>query len=183
MTVTAYYMKFRPRTDDDEDFIGGRPTVCPSAYPWPEEDDEVIAFLAQFRVDGARLKIPDAEWLQLYQGVEEGDDPTPIAVVISKGAGQDDPVGRRLPVHPEAPKQGISFEEEEDPDHLPEGIAYESQGRYFLSKLGGLDPWSQQFEEGRFLGQLHEAAPRLNLGGRACGLYLRSDNTVVAVLR
>lgn len=173
----AWYMAFRKRLPGDQDFIGGSPNVVPSDYPWPREDDKAIGFLAQFRIDERRLAVPNAAWLQLYQVVEEGDDPTPFVVVVGEKC--DEPSDRRLAAHP-AHELGIDFSDATDPDVLPQSPTSDD-GRYFLSKLGGTHPWG--LEEGVFLGQLHEAASGLNFGGRACGLYLQPDGSVIAVLR
>lgn len=181
MTKRAHYMTFRDRRPDDRDALGGRPWAYPDAYPWPQKYDDVIGFVMQLWVDGNRLDIPGIEWIHLYQGFEDGDDPTPIVVLIRKDCGLEKPP-RELPVHPGIREQGVDFECCPEPDALPSPLDPSVPGKYFSSKLGGLDPWGG-FHEGVFLGQLNEFDPGLNFGGSSCGLYLMSDGSVAASLR
>lgn len=177
MSNVGFYITFSSQPIGElGDRLGGPPTHRPSAFPWPVEDDQTYALLAEFVIDGLRLNIPDFDWLQLYQGIDDGDDPTPVAMLVRK---RDEQTSRTLPLHPIGVRS-IQYSVKEDPEEVSFGP--DSETYFFFSKLGGVDPWAV-LPGARFLGQLDEAGSDLNFGGFTCVIYLRDDNSVEVFLR
>jgi len=159
--------------------VAGQPTHQPVQKPWPSGDDEYFGFLMELWVDGARLQIPDCVCLQVYRTIDPGDLPGPEIVVVRPG----DPLNEKgdIPVHPAVEPWDISFEAVEEPETLPEIQATPESGKFFMSKLGGLDPWEE--DEGRtFIGQISESPVGFNFAGLCCSLYLLPDGSVKAEL-
>jgi len=175
---TTYYLTFNKGHDGSIGKVGGDPTIQPSEKPWPPEDDEYLAFVLELKVDEKMLPVPNAAFIQLYQPIDEGDDPLPIAVVIGAG---DEGGKSKANRHPLLTSFGIDAEIKEEPDDLPAANPTLEYGKFFKSKLGGNDPWNES--EGRlFLGQISEMPVGFNFGGMTCSLYLRNDGSVVAEL-
>lgn len=175
----AYYMVFEKGHSGAQDRVGGQPTHIPPARPWKPEDDQYFGFLMQLRVDGVRLRIPGAVYLQLYQTTDESDDPQPEVIQIPPGAALNE-AGDIL-VHPDAGQWDIRFEKAEDPDFLPGPIS-SVPGRLFQSKLGGLDPWGKDKAGRVFLGQISQSPVRFNFADMICSLYLEPSGEVTAEL-
>ena len=174
----AHYLKFRKGEGGSVGKIGGDPTILPSVLPWPPADTEYLAFVLELKVDGKILPVPNASFIQLYQPIDEGDDPLPIAAVIKAG---DE--GGKLVVnrHPSVTPFAIDAEITDEPDELPAANPTLEYGEFLKSKLGGNDPWNG--DEGRlFLGQISEMPAGLNFGGTTCSLYLCEDGSVVTEL-
>ncbi len=174
----AYYMKFVKGHFGAKNIVGGQPTHIPQNKPWPIEDDPYFGFLMELWVDGKMLNIPRTKCIQIYQSIEEGDDPQPEIVKIPLGAelNQD----KNILVHPCAEAWDIEFQEIEDPDDLPE-ISMK-HNNLFRSKLGGIDPWGYFEKNPKFLGQISEIPINFNFGGMLCSLYLDSSDKVIAIL-
>ena len=178
--MKAFYLRLHPgRTKGSS--VGHPPVVQPTDRPWPAEDDDIMGLVAQIEVDGVHLQLPAVRWLQIYQSIEAGDDPQPHVVLVRRHEG---PTSRPpLGVGPGLAAWRVDFEPREDPDQLPDPLDPVRDGGLFLSKLGGLDPWSEHFPGLRFLGQLHPSPAGLNFGGLSCGLYRTSSGEVIARLR
>jgi hypothetical protein len=175
----AYYMTFSKGPATTGCKVGGQPTLLPVEKPWSSDPNQLFGFVLELKVDGTRLKVPTAAYLQLYQSLEEGDDPLPIAVAVPETAPKN--TNRDVLVHPTACEWAINFEEVEEPDQLPEANPSIDFSRLLKPKLGGLDPWRN--DEGRtFLGHINEMPLGLNFGGTMCSLYLTPDGAVVAEL-
>lgn len=175
---TAYYMKFKKGHYGSKNRVGGQPTYIPNEKPWNEEDDIYFGFLMEFWIDNVKLILPNLLCIQIYQTIDEGDDPLPEVVLIKPDAELNN--GNNILVHPDAKAYDIDFEELEDPDDVPE-ITMEHSS-LFKSKLGGFDPWRIENPDMTFLGQISEMPLYLNFGGLLCSLYLDQSGNVLAKL-
>lgn len=174
----AYYMKFEIGHKGSKNRIGGQPTFI-SKKSWPKEDDEYYGFLMELWVDGVRLSIPNTICLQIFQSIDEGDDPTPIAIPIPPNCRKREE-NDKLIIHPNAREYDIHFEPVEEPDELPKyGIEL---APYFKSKLGGLDPWERDIKGRRFLGQIHEQPLDFNFGGKVASIYEDNNGIIIVEL-
>ena len=171
-------MSYGPPDPTAKSFVGGQPSFLPETLPWPKEDDELIGFVMQIEVDGERLGIPDASSIQLYQPIDDGDDPTPMVAVLSLYPRLND--GKTVVTHPLAKERSITFIPEDDPDKGPDLRVFSPEALHlFFDKLGGTDPWNDDRE---FLGQIREGPLGLNFGGLTCCLYRTVHGEVVADL-
>jgi hypothetical protein len=176
---TVHYLYFRKsQARNGVGRVGGLPTVRPLKRPWSQIDNNYLAFVLELRVDESVLAVPGALFVQLYQPIDEGDDPSPIAVVVNAN---DNDGGVEVNRHPAIENWVIESEIGTEPDELPIASPTPEYGRFLKSKLGGNDPWQE--EKGRtFLGQISEMPAGLNFGGMTCSLYMESDGSVVAEL-
>ena len=166
----AFYMTFLDSDETGANHIGGKPIGFPLGFSWSSADDDYYGFVAEFEAESERLKIGSADFLQLYQPVDEGDDPTPVAVLASRHI-SGSVSKRRSETHPLVEPKLIQFFESDDPDRMPEISASLEVARLFKSKLGGVDPWTKDRRQYRFLGQLKEEPSGLNFAGLTCFLY------------
>ncbi len=178
---TAHYLEFKTGSNPTGTCIGGRPAETPTKWPWAADDHEVMGFSVQICVADLPFELPGVRWIQLYQSIDEGDDPMPVVVVIR--VGEQTKTGDLANSHPRLEEHTVRMHVKDDPDVMTDLTEDPDGGRFFLSKLGGVDPWNAESENGRFLGQLHEGSGDLDFGGCDCGLYLRSEGDVKAVLR
>src|SRR4051812_5033408 len=112
----AYYMNFRKGHSGAESRVGGQPTLKTITKPWLPEDDLRYGFIMQLCMDDVDIVVPGVSYIQIYQSVEEGDDPLPIAVAIPWLAPQN--LERDVLVHPNADPWDITFESVQDPDEF-----------------------------------------------------------------
>ncbi|MGV3659755.1 MAG: hypothetical protein ACO1TE_06215 [Prosthecobacter sp.] len=176
----ALYLDFSPAVEGSFGKVGGQPTKLPIQKPWRREEDAFYGFLLELRADELFFSVPGAEYVQLYQSIEEGDDPLPMAVVIPYGA-QDNKEGT-VQVRPGLGAWGITGCVVDEPDVLPPVTLTLEHGSFFKSKLGGHDPWEN--EQGRqFLGQISERPVDFNFAGMTCSLYLEKDGRVSVELQ
>lgn len=174
----THYLKFKNGEGGSVGKVGGEPSIRPLETPWPPEDNEFIAFVLELKVDGKILPVPNGSFIQLYQPIDEGDDPLPFVVVIKAG---DEEGKSEVNRHPSITPYAINAEIRYEPDALPTPNPTPEYGEFLKSKLGGNDPWDGG--QGRlFLGQISEMPAGLNFGGTTCSLYLCDDGSVVAEL-
>jgi hypothetical protein len=130
-------------------------------------------------VDGKRISIENTICLQIYQTIDEGDDPLPIVIPILSGVRRRT-TNENFLLHPDADEWDIIYEPITEPDTLPtDGV---DLAPFFKSKIGGLDPWEKDKEGRRFIGQLHEMPLNLNFGGMMVSIYERNDGTIITEL-
>ena len=166
----AFYMTFSNSGEAGTNHIGGKPIGFPLGFPWSSTDDDYYAFVAEFEAGSKRLQIGSADFLQLYQPLDEGDDPTPVVVLASRHLSEA-VSKRRVETHPHVEPKLIQFDEYDDPDSMPEITTSLEVARLFKSKLGGVDPWTKDKRRYRFLGQLKQEPSGLNFAGLTCLLY------------
>lgn len=177
----AHYLNFILGSNPNGTCIGGAPAEAPIDWPWGEVDEGVMGFSVQIAEADFPFRLPGIRFIQLYQSVEEGDDPTPEVVVIREGDATRD--GGCVLLQPRLRVHRAVLKVKEDPDVMVDCAEDGDSGRFFLSKLGGVDPWDSEEEQRLFLGQLHESSAALDFGGCDCGIYMRSDGSVEVVLR
>jgi hypothetical protein len=166
----AYYMRFVEGHHGSQFRTGGEPGVFPKALPWSAEEDEAYAFVAEFCSGGVHLALPQGDYLQLYQSIDESADQTPILLLGYRNEQQLQ--GRRVFSHPLVKRLDIEFDQLEDPDREP--IPFDAtleNASLFKSKFGGLDLWTDHERERQFLGQLNEEPGGFNFAGRSCCMY------------
>src|SRR5690606_35737775 len=95
-------------------------------------------FVAEFQVDGVHLIVPKTRLIQIYQSLDEGDDPQPFLAQIKLGEAAHG--SKAIATHPLARALDIEFIEEEDPDVLPSLQVSLDMAHLFKSKLQGIDP-------------------------------------------
>ena len=174
-------MTFTSGHHGSPDRVGGQPGHGPVDKPWPPELDYYYGFVMQLSVDGQRLRVPGVIAIQLFQPIDDGDNPTPKIILIpSVGTGN---AAQDVVVHPLAQELDIGFEMIEEPDEVPNSLPTVESLAIFKSKLGGLDPWENDTGGRKFLGQIKESQVDLNFAGLNCGLYLETSGLVVAKLR
>jgi hypothetical protein len=158
-----------------EDRIGGAPSHLPPQVPACPTSDAKMGFLAQFVCAAGRLELPGAIALQLYQcrGVDDGDDPTVVAMAVPIGAPEN--VDGLHAAEPWVIPHAIAWEwrEERDPNDESAGIGL------FAAKAGGKCPFADHLPSGAtFLLQLKEDPGHLNFAGRLATVFLRGDGTL-----
>ena len=174
----AYYMEFTKGRGDSKSYVGGQPAQLPSTFPWPENENSEWGFLLELEVDGKRINLPDVSAIQLWETIDDGDDPTPVALLIKKNS----PIRvSNVPVHPYAVEHDINFIAKKDPKEYPEGATKLEQGKLFKSKVGGLSPWPK-IEVGKFLFQIHEMPVEFNFAGRLVSAYLAPSGEILVEL-
>src|SRR6185295_4945045 len=96
----AYYMNFTEGHHGALDRIGGLPTHLPTSFPTCLDTGEQMAFLSQFYSTRERFNLPGILCIQMYQclGIDEGEDPHPLALLVPVGAQvNDQKSGRQQP--------------------------------------------------------------------------------------
>ncbi|WP_250656287.1 hypothetical protein [Alkalimarinus coralli] len=171
---TAYYMEFTKGRNGSKSFVGGQPEKLPSVFPWPENENSEWGFLLELEVDGKRIDLPNVSAIQLWGTIDDGDDPSPVALIINKSSPER--VGD-VPVHPYAIEHDINFIEKPDPSEYPEGATKVEQGKLFKSKVGGLNPWSKE-GSGQLLFQIHEMPVLFNFAGRVASAFLAPNGEI-----
>jgi hypothetical protein len=169
----AYYMEFTEGHHGAPDRIGGLPTHLPEVFPKCVDTGEEMAFLSQFYSSQERFNVSGALCIQLYQclGVDEGEDPTPIAVIVPLGASLNE-ADRGTP-QPTVVPYDVSWVRKEDPDEYPvSGSLSPEILQLHQSKAGGLPPRELRINPNKFLGQLTEYPAELNFGGLLAAMYL-----------
>lgn len=181
--ATAYYLKFVDGHHGSKNRIGGQPTCAPETKPWPPEDNGYFAFVAEFDVDGEAIAISTIQKIQLFQPIDEGDDPTPVVGLVRKSINNESPAFD-VPEHPLAKPKDILLEQHIDPDSMPNLDVDLEIGRLFKSKFSGVDPWRESGPGKLFIGQIREFESGLSFGGLTCCLYyLENEDRVIAELR
>ncbi|QDT78600.1 hypothetical protein Mal35_20490 [Gimesia maris] len=182
MTV-AYYMNFVEGHHGSKYRIGGLPTLSPEKTPWHPDDNGYFGFISEFDVDGKAIVLPKVKKIQLFQPIDDGDDPTPVVGIIRQPHGNVKQ-SFQIQVHPLAHARDILLERKVDPDIMPELNTNLEVGPLFKSKLSGVDPWQESSSNRQFIGLLREAESGLNFGGRTCCLYyLRDEDEVIVELK
>lgn len=183
--IEAHYMTIRSTSEEDPgpcDRVGGLPTYLPPQFPTSGEFGTEYCFLLQL-VSMDRLGLKGWRCLQLYQSgeVDDGDDPTPMVVLLPLDAPAND---RQLGRPNEAVRPGrIEWDVRLDPDEFPKtpGVTDELTA-ILTSKVGGTPPAMEPPVEGaRFLGQIAEALGDFNFGGCLLTLWQTPDGQVVCV--
>ena len=177
MSIT-YYMEFTKGRGDSKSYVGGQPEKLPSVFPWPENENSEWGFLLELEVDGKRINLPDVSAIQLWETMDDGDDPSPVALLINKSSPIRD---SNVPVHPYAIEHDINFVEETDPAEYPESATKLEQGKLFKSKIGGLNPWPK-IGSGQFLFQIHEMPVEFNFAGRLASAYWTPSGEILIEL-
>jgi hypothetical protein len=121
--------------------------------------------------------------IHLYQSgeVDDGDDPTPVAILVDADAPANTAsLGRSSVID----CFRIEWEVRQDPDEFPlaSGVTSELQ-ELLRSKLGGVPPAVEPPVDGaRFLGQIAEEPCGLNFGGLLLTLWETPDHSLVCEL-
>jgi hypothetical protein len=76
----------------------------------------------------------------------------------------------------------ISFVEAEDPDTYPDKETMLEQGKLFMSKIGGLDPWEKECIDESFLFQVHETPVGFNFAGMSASIYRKVSGEIYVEL-
>ncbi|HYE21701.1 MAG TPA: hypothetical protein VEA69_24895 [Tepidisphaeraceae bacterium] len=180
----AHYMSFVRGDGASLDRLGGLSTHLPPTWPMSTATTP-MAFTAQFACDPARLPIPGAAIVQIYQ-TEPGIDPWPLAVLIPPGAARNvDGTGR--PNHEVTPHD-VRWEPRDDPMVATVDDLFDPRhGNLHASKAGGTNAHPDALEPGeRFLLQLEDDRLRemhgLNFGGYSLILVLTREGGVEARL-
>lgn len=175
MAIVAHYLTFTRASLEGVGKVGGQPTKFPICKTWEDSENTSIGFLLELKVDPLLLPIPNAEYLQLYQRIEEGCDPMPILIIVPVGceSGSSGVCVR----HPHIEEFVIGVRAEQEPVDLGNESDAVNYAQMFRSKLGGVDPWEGAVER-KFLGQIGESPAGLNLGGTMCSLYLDGNGKV-----
>jgi hypothetical protein len=167
-------MKFQSGHSGSKSFIGGQPSHIPTFKPWSSRDDKYFGFTLQIFIGQFDEIETDIEYIQLYQSIEVGDDPTPEIVLIPKNAELN--TGKSILENPNVNEWDISFEIRDDPDLMPELTMSDNLASLFDSKILGIDPWLNDESNLKFIGQISENPSDLNFGGVMCSLYLENRN-------
>jgi hypothetical protein len=169
----AYYMEFIKGHHGALDRIGGLPTHLPEAFPICADTGQEMAFLVQLYSFHDRFNVPGAVCIQLYQcrGVDDGEDPNPIAVKVPIGALLNE--AHRGTSQPTVMPYDIIWDRKEDPDEFPSsgGLSPEIL-QLHQAKAGGLPPRDLRITPDKFLGQLTEYPAGVNFGGLLAVLFL-----------
>ena len=169
---TAFYFDYTRGHHGSTSFVGGQPTHLPVHKPWPAADDQHLGFVLQLAVDGKRLDVPDVDFVQLYQPIDDGDDPTPHLVLVPARAPRN--LGHSVLQNPFVDEWDIDFRLYEDPAVVPTDKSLDTAA-LFKSKLGGTDPWGCEDE---LILQIAEGVVGFNFGGTMCSIYRHPDNSL-----
>jgi len=171
----AWYMNFAEgHSGNTLDKIGGLPSHIPDAFPRYEPTDEELAFIAQIYCTTERLAIPGTLCIQLYQEIDYG--PLPVAIRVPVGAKENtDQLGL---IHPRIRKYEIHWEQEDDPETIPDDWELtEKERRLMQSKVGGTPHYTDDdLEIGhRYLFQMREDPAGFNFAGRHAIVTIDAD--------
>ncbi|WP_417375966.1 hypothetical protein [Gimesia maris] len=182
MTV-AYYMKIVEGHHGSDHRIGGLPSLSPEKIPWTPDDNGYFGFVCEFDVDGKAINLPKIQKIQLFQPIDDGDDPTPVVGLVRESHSTVN-LAFQVQTHPLACDRDILLERKVDPDAMSDLNANLEVATLFKSKLSGVDPWQESSTNRQFVGLLREAESGLNFGGRTCCLYyLRDEDEVIVELK
>lgn len=182
----AYYMMFEVSTDGSADVcdrVGGIPSQLPANFPTSPTFGKEYCFLMQI-TSVSRLGLTGIGAIQIYQSgeIDEGDDPTPVALLVASDSPLNkSKVGRPCPgIEPSR----IDWEVRQDPDEFPATRGVTDELRSLLgSKVGGVAPAVKLPLEGaRFLGQIAEQPCGFNFGGLLLLLWMRPDGRLFCEL-
>jgi hypothetical protein len=180
----AFYIRVAAPMKDilsDVDRIGGLPSHLPPNLPCSRVTGLELCFLLQI----TSLELVGLKgWrsIQLYQSgeVDDGDDPTPVAVLVPLDAPRNDKGNGR--VQPFLDTAEIRLEESQDPDVFPvESGLSDDVLRLVGSKLGGLPPAHlDPPPNARYLGQISEGLG-FSFGGLLT-MWLTNDGRLECML-
>ena len=168
---TAKYIKLLSDIDTDHEVlgkIGGIPSIDPLERGWDQNEDEYFAFICEFdllRILGDSCQY---DFLQLYQPIDEGDDPTPIVVMAKRGESNKQVVVQSMPELKEFKIVGVPKDETQIcSESITPNLLEQMQ-----SKIGGVDNWERMSYQ--FFGQLKEES-LFNFAGMTCVIYVDDD--------
>jgi hypothetical protein len=139
-----------------------------------------MAFLSQFWCTPRRLTIPDTLCIQLYQsrGIDEGDDPLPVALALPMNAVEND--GAYTLEQAGVTPYDVGWEPFADPDDIDGRPDHDPLlKRLFRSKAGGTPFFPDEVtHDETFLFQLEEEPAGFNFAGRLLMVMRRADGSL-----
>ena len=182
MSKPAYYMVFSPGHLGAADRVGGLPSHLPPEFPRNPRGGGPMAFLAQFACDAARLPLPGAAFIQLYQNPDPSEPPDMRVVVVPAGA---PPNGSGLGLAARGVEpHDVTWERRDDPDVFPEPDPNDfGDLPLYKSKVGGVFPFTDNLPDRAVpVLQLSELPAGFNFAGMTAVIYFNGRGELEAAL-